>query len=154
MVNTSSIGTLETTKPTKTNSNLSLNALDKFKFLATMIHTMLHLKSVNKLRLLSSCGFFEPNTQREIILTLKLPTELIINHVEELHGQIYALMDSGEDVVLDISEVGKADTACLQLFCVVQKSLIGIGHQIAWQGTSEPLTTTAKCIGVNEFLKL
>ena len=154
MVNTSSIGTLETTKPTKTNSNLSFNALDKFKFLATMIHTMLHLKSVNKLRLLSSCGFFESNDLREFILTLKLPSELIINHVEALHGEINALMDSGEDVVLDISEVVKADTACLQLLCVVQKSLIDIGHQIVWQGASEPLKTTAECVGVNEFLKL
>ncbi len=140
--------------PTKTNLNLNLNALDKFKFLATMIHTMQHLESMNKLRLLSSCGFFDPNTLREIILTLKLPAELIINHVEELHGQINTIMDSGEDVVLDISEVAKADTACLQLLCVVQKNLIGIGHQIAWQGTSESLTTTAKCIGVNEYLKL
>lgn len=109
---------------------------------------------MNKLRILSSCGFFEPNTQREIILTLKLPTELIINHVEALQSQLNAIMDSGEDVVLDISDVAKADTACLQLFCVVQKSLIDIGHQIAWQGTSEPLKKTAKCIGVNEFLKL
>lgn len=93
-------------------------------------------------------------TLREFILTLKLPAELIINHVEELQGQINTIMDSGEDVVLDISKVEKADTPCLQLLCVVQKSLISVGHQIAWKGTSEPLRTTAKCIGVNEFLKL
>ncbi|MCJ8269724.1 MAG: STAS domain-containing protein, partial [Psychrosphaera sp.] len=79
-------------------------------------------------------------------MTLKLPSELIINHVEALHGEINALMDSGEDVVLDISEVVKADTACLQLLCVVQKSLIDIGHQIVWQGASEPLKPTAECV--------
>jgi ABC-type transporter Mla MlaB component len=87
-------------------------------------------------------------------VTFKLPAQLIINNVETLHGQINSLMESGDDVVLDISEVEKADTACLQLLCVVQKSLIEIGHQIAWQGSSESLTTTAKIIGVSTFLRL
>ena len=87
-------------------------------------------------------------------MAFKLPTQLIINEVESLHNQFKALMASGDDVVLDISEVSKADTAGLQLLCVVQKSLLEIGHQIEWHGSSESLLSTAKTIGVNEFLRL
>jgi anti-anti-sigma regulatory factor len=84
----------------------------------------------------------------------KLPTQLIINHVEVLYHQITELLATGEDVVLDISEVEKADTAGLQLLCVVQKSLKKTDHKIAWQGQSEALSQTANLIGVNGFLKL
>ena len=85
---------------------------------------------------------------------LKLPAQLIINHVESLYVQLSDLMDSGEDIVLDIDEVEKADTAGLQLLCVVQKNLIETGHKIAWRGRSDPLVDTAKLIGVAEFLDL
>ena len=87
-------------------------------------------------------------------MTVKLPTQIIINHVEELQSQFNEIMDSGDEIVIDISDVEKADTACLQLLCVVQKSLNSIGQQITWRGTSEALVSTAKIIGVNEFLNL
>lgn len=84
----------------------------------------------------------------------KLPAQLIINHVEDIYHQLTELLQSGENVVLDISEIEKADTAGLQLLCVIQKSLIEIGQQIAWQGHSKPLLDTAKMVGVSGFLKL
>lgn len=87
-------------------------------------------------------------------MTLKLPAQMIINHVEDIQAQFNDIMTSGDEVIVDISGVEKADTACLQLLCVVQKSLGELGHKISWQGTSEALTSTAKLIGVNEFLNL
>ncbi len=84
----------------------------------------------------------------------KLPEQIIINHVEDLYHQLKVVLDSGEDVVLDISQVGKADTAGLQLLCVIQKSLTDTGQKISWQGQSKSLTDTAKMIGVYDFLKL
>lgn len=87
-------------------------------------------------------------------VTLKLPKQLIINHVEDLYAQFNDLMESGDEVIIDISDVEKADTACLQLLCVVQKNLISVGHKISWQGRSEALTSNAKLIGVSEFLNL
>ena len=87
-------------------------------------------------------------------MTLKLPAQMIINHVEDIQAQFNDIMDSGDEVVIDISDVEKADTACLQLLCVVQKSLTGIGQTISWKGSSEALVSTAKLIGVKEFLNL
>ena len=87
-------------------------------------------------------------------MTLKLPAQLIINHVEDIQAQFNDIMDSGDEVVIDISDVEKADTACLQLLCVVQKSLTGIGQTISWQGSSEALVLTAKLIGVKAVLNL
>lgn len=87
-------------------------------------------------------------------MTLKLPKQLIINHVEDLYAQFNDLMESGDEVVIDIGDVEKADTACLQLLCVVQKNLVSVGQQIKWQGQSDALISNAKLIGVNEFLNL
>ena len=84
----------------------------------------------------------------------KLPAQLIINHVEDLYLQLTKLLNSGESVVLDISDVQKADTAGLQLLCVVQRNLNDIGNNIVWQGQSSALTDTAKIIGVDGFLQL
>jgi ABC-type transporter Mla MlaB component len=83
-----------------------------------------------------------------------LPAQLIINDVESLHQQLNEIMESGDDVVLDISDVQKVDTAGLQLLCVVQKSLTDIGHQISWQGKSDTLSMTARMVGVGDFLSL
>lgn len=84
----------------------------------------------------------------------KLPAQLIINHVETLYHQLIKLLSSGEDVLLDISEVEKTDTAGLQLLCVIQKSLTETDNTIAWQGHSEALSDTAKLIGVDRYLNL
>ncbi|MFT4925735.1 MAG: ABC-type transporter Mla MlaB component [Phenylobacterium sp.] len=84
----------------------------------------------------------------------KLPAQLIINHVEDLYLELTKLLGSGESVVLDISDVQKADTAGLQLLCAVQKNLNDIGNNIAWQGQSSALRDTAKIIGVDDFLQL
>lgn len=87
-------------------------------------------------------------------MILKLPAQMIINHVEDIQAQFNDIMASGDEVVIDINDVEKVDTACLQLLCVVQKSLSGIGQSISWQGSSEALASTAKLIGVKEFLNL
>lgn len=83
-----------------------------------------------------------------------LPEQLIINHVEELFSQLNELLTSGDEVKLDISNVRKTDTACLQLLCAVQKNLNDTGHQIIWHGQSDALCSTAKMIGVDQFLQL
>lgn len=86
----------------------------------------------------------------------KLPEQLIINHVEDLYSQLGKLVESGDEdaITLDVSDVMKADTAGLQLLCVVQKSLNETGHKITWYGKSEALNSTAKMLGVFECLQL
>lgn len=83
-----------------------------------------------------------------------LPEQMIINNVEQIFRDLDKLMKSGDEVIFDISKVAKADTACLQLLCVMQKSLNELGHQITWQGNSEALKATARTVGVLEFLQL
>ena len=85
---------------------------------------------------------------------LKLPAQFIINQVDDFYHQCKQLMETGDDVLLDISQVEKADTASLQLLCVIQNSLNETGHHIVWQGESPPLSNTAKTIGVNDYLQL
>jgi hypothetical protein len=72
MFNTTLTSALQAIKPAKKNLNLYLNDLDKFKFLATMIDTMQHLKSSNKLMLLSSCGFFDPKNPAGIYFDIEI----------------------------------------------------------------------------------
>lgn len=79
---------------------------------------------------------------------------MTIIHVEVIHEKLNNIMQLNSPVIIDPTEVKKIDTACLQLLCVIQKSLHELGQQITWQGRSEVLLSSAKLIGVNEFLNL
>lgn len=83
-----------------------------------------------------------------------LPEQLIINNIEALYTSLDEFLSSGEDVCIDISKVEKADTASVQLLCVIQKDLLGLGQSIRWQGKSDALDSSANLLGVAKFLNL
>lgn len=85
---------------------------------------------------------------------LKLPAELAISQVENLHQDLLNELSSNDDVCLDISEVSRADTASIQLLCALQKNLLLVDHKIIWIGHSEPLKNAISQLGLSEYLIL
>ena len=85
---------------------------------------------------------------------LKLPSELTISQVEALHTELQTQLQSNSDVCLDISDVTKADTACVQLLCALQKSLQLGDHAIVWEGSSTALAQACNTLGVATYLAL
>ena len=84
----------------------------------------------------------------------QLPEELVINNINTFHQTIIGLLNDGGDIVLDISQVSQADTASVQMLCALQKHLLSTDHHIQWHGNSKALLSSAKTLGVNEFLSL
>ncbi|BBN82825.1 hypothetical protein PA25_28100 [Pseudoalteromonas sp. A25] len=85
---------------------------------------------------------------------LKLPSELAINQVEELHQLVLQELAVDQDVCVDISEVIRVDTASIQLFCALQKHLLAISHKILWHGYSQAFSNSVDELGLTEFLAL
>ncbi|QPB81759.1 STAS domain-containing protein [Pseudoalteromonas rubra] len=85
---------------------------------------------------------------------IKLPPELAINQVEELHQQLLLELDAGHAISLDISEIQRADTASIQLLCALQKYLLDIGQHISWVGESAALSSSVEKLGLTELLSI
>ncbi|MFC0120019.1 STAS domain-containing protein [Pseudoalteromonas xiamenensis] len=85
---------------------------------------------------------------------LKLPSELAVSHVEELHQQLLHEIHDVRDITVDVSDVIRVDTATVQLLCALQKQLLSVGHKVVWHGKSEALSESVKDLGLSEFLNL
>jgi|TARA_R110001606_G_scaffold155264_1_gene297481 anti-anti-sigma regulatory factor len=85
---------------------------------------------------------------------MKLPAELAITQVENLHQDLLQELHRNDDVCLDISEVVRVDTASIQLLCALQKHLLCVHHKIIWVGQSEPLKNAINRLGLSEYLIL
>jgi anti-anti-sigma regulatory factor len=82
----------------------------------------------------------------------KLPSELAINQVEDLHREVLHELEIEQDVCIDISDVVRADTASVQLLCALQKYLLRINHKIIWSGESKDFNAAVDELGLTEFL--
>ncbi|MFY8273824.1 STAS domain-containing protein [Pseudoalteromonas sp. SSDWG2] len=85
---------------------------------------------------------------------LKLPSEMTISQVDALHTELQSQVHNDDNVCLDMSDVIKADSACIQLLCALQKSLQLVDYSIVWEGSSDALTQACKTLGVAEYLGL
>lgn len=84
----------------------------------------------------------------------KLPSELAINQVEDLHREVLHELEIEQDVCIDISDVVRADTASVQLLCALQKYLLSINHKIIWSGESKDFNAAVDELGLTEFLAI
>jgi ABC-type transporter Mla MlaB component len=84
----------------------------------------------------------------------QLSQELIINDVVTLKQNLLAELEKEGELVLDVSNVSKIDTASIQLLCALQKHLLTTQHAIAWHGESEAILRASATLGVREFLGL
>ncbi|CAM4087727.1 STAS domain-containing protein [Pseudoalteromonas byunsanensis] len=85
---------------------------------------------------------------------LKLPSELAVSQVEELHQQLLQELETDQDVCVDVSDVSRIDTASIQLLCALQKHLFTVSHKILWHGQSQALSHAVEELGLTEFLAL
>ncbi len=84
----------------------------------------------------------------------KLPEQLVIQHIDDLHQQILEYLKTEEVIVIDGSDVIKMDTSGIQLLCSIQKGLQSVGQKIHWREPGEVLKSTARMTGVSDFLDL
>lgn len=85
---------------------------------------------------------------------MKLASKLHISEVEGLTKELAALLDSSQQVYIDVSEVEAVDTASMQALCSLQKSLAITGSSINWVGNSKAFNEAADTLGVAEFLAI
>lgn len=85
---------------------------------------------------------------------MKLASKLHISEVEGLTKELSALLDSSQQVYIDVSDVEAIDTASMQALCALQKSLAVTGSSINWVGNSKAFSTAADTLGVAEFLAI
>ncbi|MCF6435493.1 STAS domain-containing protein [Pseudoalteromonas sp. MMG022] len=85
---------------------------------------------------------------------LKLPSELAVSQVEELHQHLLQELETDQDVCVDVSEVSRIDTASIQLLCSLQKHLFTVSHKIIWYGQSQALSHAVEELGLTDFLAL
>ncbi|OCQ19625.1 hypothetical protein A7985_19580 [Pseudoalteromonas luteoviolacea] len=83
---------------------------------------------------------------------IKLPSELAINKVEELHQQFVQELETGQPICIDINDVSKVDTATIQMLCALQKRLINSDQQITWHGESPVLFESVEQLGLTDIL--
>jgi anti-anti-sigma regulatory factor len=85
---------------------------------------------------------------------MKLASKLHISEVEGLTKELTSLLDSSQDVSIDVSDVEAIDTASMQALCSLQKSLAVTGSNINWVGHSKAFKEAADTLGVAEFLAI
>ncbi len=85
---------------------------------------------------------------------MKLASKLHISEVEALTKELAALLDSSQQVYIDVSDVAEVDTASMQALCSLQKSLATTGSSINWVGSSKAFREAADTLGVAEFLAI
>lgn len=85
---------------------------------------------------------------------MKLASKLHISEVEGLTKELTSLLDSSQDVSIDISDVEAIDTASMQALCSLQKSLAVTGNHVNWLGNSKAFKEAADTLGVAEFLAI
>ena len=85
---------------------------------------------------------------------MKLAKKLHISEVETLVQELNALLKSSQPIHIDVSDVQSVDTATIQAFCSLQKSLNAIGDKIHWQGINKSFLQAVDTLGLTEFLSI
>jgi anti-anti-sigma regulatory factor len=85
---------------------------------------------------------------------LDLGAKCTIIRAEELHTQMETLLQSGHDVEIDASKVEQIDTSALQLLLSFHQTLANDGRNALWKSPSDQLLTTAKLLGLDEYLTM
>ena len=85
---------------------------------------------------------------------IDLGTRCTIVKAEELHGQMESLIQSGNDIEVQSSNVEQIDTSALQLLLSFHQALAKDNRKLAWPSPSEQLISTAKLLGVDSHIGL
>ncbi|MEY4762187.1 MAG: hypothetical protein RLZZ200_2043 [Pseudomonadota bacterium] len=86
--------------------------------------------------------------------SLQLASVCTLREAAELKGQLMAQLGQPGDVEIDAAQVGKVDTAGLQLLLAFVSQLDIEGRNLAWKQPNPELYRAAGQLGLVEALKL
>jgi len=87
-------------------------------------------------------------------VTVDLPENLTIANAEVLYNELDSYTSGTQDIVLNASEVSRADTAGLQLIYVFLKTLQQHQASVIWAAPSSALIEASEQLGLKEHLGL
>lgn len=87
-------------------------------------------------------------------LTVELPANLTIAGVEKLHQELETVAQQDKAVVIDASQVTKADTAGVQLICALVLDLAKHNLAFSWGGISEAFQRAVHLLGLESKMGL
>jgi len=87
-------------------------------------------------------------------MEIKFQNQLGIQQVSDLKAELESAVSSGENVVLDASEVDNIDTAGLQLLVAFVQHAALKKCTFEWQDPSDAFVETAKLTGLSAALQL
>jgi phospholipid transport system transporter-binding protein len=83
-----------------------------------------------------------------------LPADCRIAAQAALKAELLGALEKGAIVVLDGSQVERADTAALQLLVLFRRELQARGGRLGWRGASEAINEAAGLLGLAQILEL
>lgn len=84
---------------------------------------------------------------------VRLPADCRIGAQAALKVQLQEVLHRGE-IVLEVAELERVDTAALQLLVLFRRELEQHGGTLAWRGKSEVLGEAASLLGLEQLLNL
>jgi phospholipid transport system transporter-binding protein len=88
------------------------------------------------------------------VAVVVLPADCRIAAQAALKAELLGALEKGAIVVLDGSQVERADTAALQLLVLFRRELQARGGRLGWRGASEAINEAAGLLGLAQILEL
>lgn len=85
---------------------------------------------------------------------IRLPAELGMDGMRELHAQLLASVDSSAAVTLEAGDVQRVHGAALQLFCSFFRDRGRAGRETRWNQPTDALRSAAALLGLTELIQL
>lgn len=84
--------------------------------------------------------------------TVRLQAVSTIAEAEALHGELLTALGSGEELIIDASDVTRIDASVLQLIYATMKSAGDRGGMCTWIGVTDELHATAELCCLSDLL--
>lgn len=88
------------------------------------------------------------------VVTVDLPENLTIANAEALYSELEAYTSGTQDIILNASEVARADTAGLQLIYVFLTTLKQHQATVSWSAPTSALIEASEHLGLKDHLGL
>lgn len=86
--------------------------------------------------------------------TIRLPAELGMDGMRELHTQLLAAAETAAPVTLEADDVQRVHGAALQLFCSFFRDRGRAGRETRWNQPTDALRSAAALLGLTELIQL
>lgn len=83
---------------------------------------------------------------------IELGESLNIRELEALHQSLLSSIDTAEEIILDASQVQKADAVSLQLLAAFYQSSSSNNTNVTWSGWSDAFKESSELLGLSDTL--